>query len=56
MRISSEDFFLYLTIALLIVMPVSVRLHRYLTRNRTAKLLREQFGQSSEQKGPHDQT
>ncbi len=56
MRISAEDFFLYLTIALIILIPLSVRLHRYLTRNRTAKMLREQFGHTSGSDKPHDQT
>ena len=48
MRISSEDFFMYLTIALIVIIPVSVRLYRYLTRGRTARMLREQFGQAGD--------
>ncbi len=56
MRISTEDFFMYLTIALIFLIPVSVRVHRYLTRNRTAKMLREQFGQTSGSDKPHDRT
>ncbi len=56
MRISTEDFFMYLTIALIFLIPLSVRLHRYLMRNRTAKMLREQFGQTSGSDKPHDPT
>ena len=44
---AAEEFFMYLTIALILVIPISVRVHRYLTRERTAKMLREQFGQES---------
>ena len=46
MAVSPEDFFLYLTVALIVIIPVSVRILRYLTRNRAAKVLREQFEQS----------
>ena len=54
MRLSPEDFFMYLTVALVIIIPVSVRVHRYLTRNRAAKLLREQFGQPGSPEKHHD--
>lgn len=54
MRLSPEDFFMYLTVALIIIIPVSVRVYRYLTRNRAAKLLREQFGQSASPERHHD--
>ena len=46
MSVSPEEFFMYLTVALIVIIPVSVRVHRYLTRHRAANLLREQFGQS----------
>ncbi len=46
---AAEEFFMYLTIALIFVIPISVRVHRYLTRERTAKMLREQFGRQSNQ-------
>lgn len=51
---AAEEFFMYLTIALVLIIPISVRLHRYLTRERTAKMLREQFGQSGA-KGAQDE-
>ncbi len=54
MRISTEDFFMYLTIALIVIIPVSVRLLRYLRKDRTAKMLREQFGDGAGQKGTRD--
>lgn len=52
---AAEEFFMYLTIALVFIIPITVRVHRYLTRDRTAKMLREQFGQPSTQEGRHDQ-
>ena len=54
MRISTEDFFMYLTIALIVIIPVSVRLLRYLRKDRTAKMLQEQFGDGAGQKGTRD--
>ena len=44
MRVSNEEFFMYLTIALIVLVPLSARLYRRLTMKRTAALLREQFG------------
>lgn len=41
---SQEEFFMYLTIALIVLVPVSVRLYRYLTMRQTKRMLREQFG------------
>lgn len=46
---AAEEFFMYLTIGLVLVIPISVRVHRYLTRDRTAKMLREQFGRQAAQ-------
>ena len=45
---------MYLTIALVFVIPISVRVHRYLTRDRTARMLREQFGTPSGTKEDHE--
>lgn len=44
MSVSPEEFFMYLIIALIIVIPVSARLYRYLTAKRTARMVDEQFG------------
>lgn len=52
MRVSNEEFFMYLTIALIILVPLSARLYRRLTMKRTADMLREQFGTHSGQSGP----
>ena len=46
--VSPEEFFMYLTIGLIVIMPIAARLYRRLTLQRTQKLLREQFGQSAE--------
>lgn len=53
MNVSPEEFFMYLIIALIIVIPVSARLYRYLTAKRTAQMVDEQFGQPSA--GDHSQ-
>ena len=44
MRVSSEEFFMYLTIALIVLVPLGARLYRRLTMKRTAAKLRAQFG------------
>ena len=54
MYVSSEEFFMYLTIALIVMIPVSVRIHRYLMRNRATKLLRDQFTEKRESDGPKE--
>ncbi len=45
MSVSPEEFFMYLIITLIVVIPVSARLYRYLTAKRTARMVDEQFGQ-----------
>ncbi|GKS57691.1 hypothetical protein YTPLAS18_12180 [Nitrospira sp.] len=44
MRVSNEEFFMYLTIALIVLVPLGARLYRRLTMKRTAAMLRDQFG------------
>ena len=44
MSVSPEEFFMYLIIGLIIVIPVSARLYRYLTARRMARMVDEQFG------------
>ncbi len=44
MSVSPEEFFMYLIIALIVMVPVSARLYRYLTAKRTAQMVDEQFG------------
>ncbi|HEU4685243.1 MAG TPA: hypothetical protein VFS39_12140 [Nitrospira sp.] len=42
---SPEEFFMYLIIALIVLVPIGARLYRRLTLQRTQQMLREQFGQ-----------
>ena len=46
---SSEEFFMYLTIGLIVVIPVSVRLYRYVTAKQLERVLRQQFGQTADE-------
>ena len=43
---SPEEFFMYLTIALIGIVPVGARLYRLFTLRKTQAMLREQFGES----------
>ncbi len=40
---SPEEFFMYLTIALIVAVPVAVRLYRRATLNRTTEMLRQEL-------------
>lgn len=44
MSVSPEEFFMYLIVALIVMIPVSARLYRYLTAKRVAHIVDEQFG------------
>ena len=44
MRLSTEDFFLYLTVALIILIPLVGRVYRYVTARQVKRMLRDQFG------------
>lgn len=39
---SPEEFFMYLTIALIVVIPISVRVYRYVTAKQATKVIREE--------------
>jgi hypothetical protein len=41
---SPEEFFMYLTIGLIVLVPIGARLYRRMTLRRTHAMLREQFG------------
>ena len=41
---SSEEFFMYLTIGLIVLVPLSARVYRYFAARRLQRTLREQFG------------
>ena len=43
MSVSPEEFFMYLTIGLIVIAPIGARLYRRMTLERTQKMLREEF-------------
>lgn len=44
MKVSTEEFFMYLTIALIVLVPIAARLYRYVTMRQMKRTLHEQFG------------
>lgn len=44
MTVTAEEFFMYLTIGLIVLIPISVRLYRYITARQVKRMLQEQFG------------
>ncbi len=42
---SPEEFFMYLTIGLIVLVPIGARLYRRMTLRQTQAMLREQFGE-----------
>ena len=44
MRLSTEDFFLYLTVALIVLIPLVGRVYRYVNARQVKRMLRDQFG------------
>jgi len=50
---SPEEFFMYLTIGLIVLVPVGARVYRRMTLAKTEAMLQEQFGQPS---APPDQS
>lgn len=42
---SPEEFFMYLTIGLIVLAPIGARLYRRMTLRKTQAMLREQFGE-----------
>lgn len=51
MSVSPEEFFMYLTIGLIVVAPIGARLYRWMTLHRTQKMLREQFEAQASRQG-----
>jgi hypothetical protein len=43
MAISPEEFFMYLTIGLIVLVPISARLYRYFTAGQVKRMLHEEF-------------
>ncbi len=50
MAVSPEEFFMYLTIALIVLIPIGARVYRYVTARQVKRMLREQFGRNEEGK------
>ena len=48
---SPEEFFMYLTIGLIVLVPIGARIYRRMTLKQTQRMLREQFGKA----GGHEQ-
>jgi hypothetical protein len=46
---SPEEFFMYLTIALIVLVPISARLYRYFTAGQVKRMLHEEFAQPKSQ-------
>jgi hypothetical protein len=42
-KVSPEEFFMYLTIALIVIVPISVRLYRYLNAKQIKRMLQEEL-------------
>jgi hypothetical protein len=51
---STEEFFMYLIIGLIIVVPVTARVYRYLTAKHVQQMLRQEFGKTGAQNHPPD--
>ncbi|WP_447980308.1 hypothetical protein [Candidatus Nitrospira bockiana] len=51
---SPEEFFMYLTIALIVLVPLTARLYRYFTVRQTKRMLHEQFGAGEDKRAPTD--
>lgn len=45
---SPEEFFMTLTIALIVLIPGGVRVYRYFTAKQAQRMLAEQFGQGEQ--------
>ncbi|MFO0774178.1 MAG: hypothetical protein U0172_05900 [Nitrospiraceae bacterium] len=52
MRVSNEEFFMYLTIAIIVLAPLTARIYRKMTMKRTTEMLREQFAHPSSADSP----
>lgn len=48
---SPEEFFMYLTIGLIVIVPIGARIYRRMLLQRTQNMLREQLGQAGQKEG-----
>ena len=51
MAVSPEEFFMYLTIGLIVIAPIGARVYRRMTLRRTQRMLREQFAEPARGQG-----
>lgn len=51
MAVSPEEFFMYLTIGLIVIAPIGARIYRRMTLQRTKQMLREQFDDQTRRQG-----
>ena len=51
MGLSPEEFFMYLTIGLIVIAPIGARLYRRMTLDRTQKMLRKEFDAPAQRQG-----
>jgi hypothetical protein len=51
MDVSPEEFFMYLTIGLIVIAPIAARISRRMTLQRTQKMLRAQFETNAGRQG-----
>ena len=51
MGVSPEEFFMYLTIGLIVIAPIAARIYRRMTLQRTQKMLRAQFETNAGRQG-----
>ena len=51
MAVSPEEFFMYLTIGLIVIAPIGARLYRRMSLRRTQRMLREQFNEPARGRG-----
>lgn len=47
---SPEEFFMYLIVGLIVLVPLGARIYRRMTAQKTQRMLREQFGQHEQKR------
>jgi hypothetical protein len=52
---SPEEFFMYLIIGLIVIVPITARIYRYVTAGRVKRMLREGTGQDNSRTGKEPQ-
>ena len=52
---SPEEFFMYLIIGLIVIVPITARIYRYVTAGRVKRMLRGEFGKAESRTGKEPQ-